>query len=145
MPDAVAAQTAAAERGVELELRSGDHFFDDAPISLLVDRWLCELSAHLGYQVEWQRFRPNFFARAAADFNALESELVGARLQVGTATLRVRSPIGRCVTITYHPAGEPSDPRILRFVAEQRDARMGVYCDVIKPGSVRVGDALTLL
>lgn len=137
-----AATAQAAQRAVEVDLRRSDHFFDDAPISLLVDRWLDDVSQHVGYRVEWERFRPNGFVRAAAEFSQAESDLVDARLQLGTVRLRVRSPIERCVTVTYHPRGDPSDPRILRFLAQQRNTWMGIYCDVLEPGSARVGDPL---
>ena len=144
--DAAGAQACAKERGVAAEVRRGEHFFDDAPISILVDEWLRELDAHVGYNVQWERFRPNFFvrSRASAEPIPLEQTLVGARLQVGTVRLRVRSPIERCVTVTYHPLGETSDPRILRFLAEQRNAWMGIYCDVLEPGIAGVGDPLIL-
>ncbi|MFY9738693.1 MAG: MOSC domain-containing protein [Candidatus Cybelea sp.] len=144
--DAAGAQACAKERGVAVEVRLGEHFFDVAPISILVDEWLRDLDAHVGYNVEWERFRPNFFVRSEANAQPVPSEqtLAGAGLQLGTVRLRVRSPIERCVTITYHPLGETADPRILRFLAEQRDAWMGIYCDVLDPGIARVGDPLIL-
>jgi uncharacterized protein len=140
-----AAIAAAAQRGVDVEVRRGERFFDDAPISLLVDLWLVAVSEHVGFRVEWERFRPNFFVRAAPEFRQTESALADAELQLGTVRLRVRSPIERCVTVTYHPNGEPSDPRILGFLAQRRNAWMGVYCDVLEPGTARVGDALLRL
>jgi uncharacterized protein YcbX len=146
--DAAAAQASAKEHGVAVEVRRGEHFFDSAPISILVDEWLRELGAHVGYAVEWERFRPNFFVRVckgSADPLPLEQTLVDARLQLGTAQLRVRSPIERCVTVNYHPRGEAADPRILQFLATQRDASMGIYCDVLEPGTVRAGDPLICL
>lgn len=142
LSDAGEARAAALDRGVDVELRSGEHFFDDAPISIIVDRWLDDLSTYVGYAVEWERFRPNFFVRAAAGFAATETELVATELRLGTARLRVRAPIGRCVTITYDPHGARSDPRILGFLAEHRGAQMGIYCDVTEPGRVRLGDSL---
>jgi uncharacterized protein len=135
-----AARAAAAARGVGVELQNGEHFFDDAPVSLLVDRWLESLSAHVGYAVEWERFRPNFFVLAAAGFNQEEAALTGDELELGSVLLRVRGPIERCVTPTYHPRGGATDPRILRFLAQQRNTWMGIYCDVVRPGSARVGD-----
>jgi hypothetical protein len=143
--DAQAARALANARGVDVEIRGGDHFFDDAAISLLVDTWLEALNAHVGYAVQWERFRPNFFARSHAGSLPPEEKLVGRQLLLGTARLRVRTPIERCVTITYHPAGEPSDPRVLQFLAQQRNAWMGIYCDVVEPGVARRGDALALL
>jgi uncharacterized protein len=139
------ALSAASARGVDVELRGGEHFFDDAPISILVDRWLEGLSGGLGYAVEWERFRPNFFVRAADGYAQTEEALVDEILQLGTVTLRVRCPIERCVTITYHPQGEPPDPRILGFLAQHRNAWMGIYCDVLEAGIARVGDSLVRL
>jgi uncharacterized protein YcbX len=135
----------AAACGVDVELRLGSRFFDDAPISLLVDRWLDDLNRHIGYHVEWERFRPNFFVRADDGFAQMENDLIGAQLQLGSVRLHVRSPIERCVTTTYHPEGSASDPRILRFLAQERAALMGVYCDVIEPGVARAGDTLARL
>jgi uncharacterized protein len=143
MSSVAVAREAAAERGTDVELERGEHFFDAAPISLLVDRWLDDLSEHVGYAVEWERFRPNFFVRAAPEFELTEEPLTGAELQFGTVRLRVRCPIERCVTPNYHPQGLETDHRILRFLAQQRNTWMGIYCDVITPGVVRVGDKLT--
>ncbi len=140
--DVTQALAAASERGVELDVRSGDRFFDAAPISVLVDRWLGGLSAQVGYAVEWERFRPNFFVLAASDFTGDEDGLRDAELELGTVRLRVREPIERCVTTTYHPRGDASDPEILRYVAQRRNAFMGIYCDVLEPGVVRLGDEL---
>lgn len=132
------------ERGVELERHDGEHFFDDAPVSMLFDHWLAELRAALGYDVEPERFRSNFFVRAAPEFRVGELELPGALLDIGGVRLRVRSPIGRCVTPTYDLHTGVSDPAILRFIAQHRDNRMGIYCDVVTTGAVHVGDAITL-
>jgi uncharacterized protein len=142
--DEASALAAAAQRGVDAEVRRDEHFFDDAPISILVDRWLHDLNEHVGYSVEWERFRPNFFVRAADGFERRESDIVDARLCVGSVRLRVRSPIERCVVTTYHPKGDPSDPRILRYLAEERRAWMGIYCDVLEPGRACVGEDLIM-
>ena len=40
-------------------------------------------------------------------------------------------PIERCVVTTYDPDGGASDPRILRYVAQERKTWMGIYCDVV--------------
>jgi uncharacterized protein YcbX len=135
---------AAAERGAGVSLERDGPFFDDAPVSIIVDRWLDGLSAHVGYRVEWQRFRPNFFVTAAPEFDFDERSLKDRELRLGEVRMRVRAPIGRCVVITYNPEDGTSDSEILRYVAQQRDNTMGIYCDVIDPGTVRVGDVLTL-
>lgn len=135
-------QAAARDAGVEIERLADDRFFDDAPVSIVFDLWLRELSEHVGYAVGPLRFRPNFFAVASPDFSDDETAMPGRTLTVGTATLRVRAPIHRCVVTTYDLHGGPSDPRILRFVAQQRDNAMGIYCDVIEAGIVHIGDRI---
>ncbi len=137
------AHNAAARRGVEVELRDGERFFDAAAISVIVDGWLNDLSRHVGYAVQWQRFRPNFFVTAASDFNLTESALIGTALCVGDVRLTVQAPISRCVVTTYDPHGNGKDPEVLRFIANQRDNIMGIYCDVISAGRVRIGDRVS--
>jgi uncharacterized protein YcbX len=134
----------ARERGVTLRVESGGPFYFDGAISLIFDRWLDDVSAHVGYPVEPERFRPNLFARGTDGFFSAESDLIGRTLAVGSVALHVRKPISRCVVTTYHPRGEASDPRILRFVARERDAKMGVYCDVLRAGTARIGDSVRL-
>ena len=136
---------AARERGVDVST-TGDapHFFDDSPVSIIVDAWLRELSAHMGFDVEPQRFRPNFFIRANGGFTADEAALTGRVLSLGEAVLRVRYPIERCVTTTYDQTTGESNPEVLRYVAQHRSTWMGIYCDVLRAGTVRIGDSLAL-
>jgi uncharacterized protein len=120
-------------------------FFDDAPVSLIVNRWLDDVSAHVGYAVEHQRFRPNFYVEADSGFTLDEATLTGRELQLGEVTLRVRYPIERCVVPTYDLHGGPADSRILRYLAQSRSTWMGIYCDVPRAGIVRIGDSLLLI
>src|SRR5580698_4747937 len=74
----------AHDRGVavDLALDEDERFFDDAPVSIIIDRWLDGLSEHVGYRVEYQRFRPNFFV-AAQGAVPTEAALTGLQLQLG--------------------------------------------------------------
>lgn len=136
----------AANHGVHVAAESGEgHYFDAAPISLLLDAWLEGISTHMGRAVEHQRYRPNLFVRAADRVFFDEAALVGATLRLGDVELRVRKPIKRCVTTTFDLRTGESDPEILRFVAERRGNEMGVYCDVVRAGTARIGDSLELL
>jgi uncharacterized protein len=123
----------------------GEPFVDDAPISLILDRWLDGVSSFAGYRVEWERFRPNFFVEAAEGIELDEGALTGRELQLGEVTLRVRYPIERCVVTTYDLHGGTADPRILRYVAQARSNWMGIYCDVPRAGIARIGDSLELI
>ncbi|HUA09127.1 MAG TPA: MOSC N-terminal beta barrel domain-containing protein [Candidatus Acidoferrales bacterium] len=130
--------------GLRVE-ESEERYFDDAPVSLILDRWLDGISNYVGYRVEWQRFRPNFFAQAEDGIAIDEVALTGRELQIGAVTLRVRYPIERCVVPTYDLQGGEADPRILRYVAQARSNWMGIYCDVPRAGIARIGDSLELI
>ncbi len=134
----------AAAAGVGVELRNDGPFFDSRPVSLLFDRWLGEVEALLGTALDPLRYRPNLFARANGSIPS-ERELVGARLQIGEARLRVVEPNLRCVTTTYDvQTGEPN-PEILRALAQHRENQMGVYCIVETPGGIAIGDAIVAM
>ena len=134
------ARLAAAERGVALEARAGARYFDARPVSMILDRRIAEVERALGRELDPLRWRPNLYARAEIDIS--ESELVGSRIAVGGAILRVVKTISRCVTTTYDQQSGESDPQVLQYVANHRENVMGVYCEVEKPGVVCVGDAL---
>ncbi len=128
-----------------VEHNDDEPFFDDAPVSLILSRWLDGLSSFVGYRVEWERFRPNFYVEALDGIALDEGTLTGRELQLGEVTLRVRYPIERCVVPTYDLHGGEPDPRVLRYVAQARANWMGIYCDVPRAGIARIGDSLELI
>lgn len=135
----------ARERGVGVSVENGRGYFDAAPISLIFDVWLRALREHVGFEVEVARFRPNLEATAVDGFTLLEDDLVGATLDVGSVRLRVIKPIERCVVPTYDLHGGDAEPRVLRFLAQERAATMGVYCEVLRAGTARRGDSVRLV
>ena len=138
------AELLAREKNAEVELRRGDHFFDAAPISIVFDRWVDDVSRGVGRELDFRRWRPNFFAKAAPDFQFKENDLSDCVIEAGTAVLHVLRPILRCAVISYDVnTGEP-DPEVLRYVAQERENIFGIYCEVELAGEVRTGDALRL-
>ncbi len=136
----------AAESEVRVAYRAaeGGHAFDAAPVSLVLDRWIDEVSARVGTALHPLRWRPNFYVRAEPECAYAEPDLVGAVLELGDVVLRVRSTIGRCVTTTYDVETGEHTAEVLDFVSRERNNVMGVYCDVELAGTVRVGDSLRL-
>jgi len=132
------ATAAARERGMVLEEIAGGRFFDDAPVSLLFDRWVDDLAGIVGRALDPQRFRPNFFVTAGGEIPP-EAEMVGATVFLDDVVLRVISTTQRCVVVTYDVETGSSDPEILRALAQHRGATMGVYCSVERPGVVNAG------
>ncbi len=145
--DAAVGIERARERGVEVELatREDEPFFDDAPVSIIVDKWLRGLSAYVGYDVGFERFRPNFFVEGREGFSLTEEAMTGRELALGEVLMRVRYPIERCVVTTYDQQTGESDNEILNYVVRERSTWMGIYCDVLRAGIVRIGDSFSLV
>ncbi len=138
-----AARAIASRAGIDIEARTdAEHYFDARPISLVFDSWLGDVEALVGYALDPLRYRPNIFARAAADFSGREDALVGALLLLGDTALRVVEPIRRCVTTTYDVGSGESDPAVLQTVARHRSNVVGVYCVVERPGTIAPDDPI---
>ena len=74
---------------------------------------------------------------------------LGQRLQVGTAILRFEGHVGRCLVTSRDPeTGEVTMPTLdmLRAYRREVDATeplpFGIYGRVLRPGTVRIGDAI---
>jgi len=75
-----------------------------------------------------------------------EDEWIGARVRVGDAELAPLGDVGRCVVTTRSPDTGQVAYDTLKALANYRREGVterlpfGVYCDVVVPGRVRVGD-----
>lgn len=134
--------------------------FDTAPLSLLSLQTISSLAALVSRagapdqpSLATLRFRPNLVvdvdpaATGGAAFP--EDEWVGRLLQIGEPgrglTVRIDARDQRCVMINVDPATGARDPAILRTVAAERQARLGVYASTVSPGHLAVGDQVMLL
>ena len=54
--------------------------------------------------------------------------------------MRVDQRDERCVMVNVDPQTSERDPGVLRAIAQQREACLGVYGSTVAPGPVRVGD-----
>jgi uncharacterized protein YcbX len=79
-----------------------------------------------------------------------EDEWIGGRVRVGEAVLAPLGDVGRCVTTTRNPdTGEFAFGTLDTLAGYRREGvteplPLGVYCDVVEPGRVRVGDSVAL-
>ena len=85
-----------------------------------------------------RRFRPNVLLEGEG-----EDSLVGSKVTLGEATLKVGMRIERCVMTTRaQTGGIERDLSVLRTIARERDARLAVGALVIDEGTIRLGDTL---
>jgi uncharacterized protein YcbX len=129
---------------VTLAREAGVSHFDAGPVHLVTTASLRWLGALLGPAVDARRFRPNLVVDAPGD-RPVEQAWRGALLRIGAGVeLRVTDPTVRCVMVGFAQPGVEADPRVLRVLAAHAGACFGVYADVVTPGTVALGDAVTL-
>jgi len=74
-----------------------------------------------------------------------EDSWVGRDVRLGEATVRVSHRLGRCVVIDHSPVTGSKDWQGVRTIARTRgpdSVTLGVIAEVLRPGTVRVGDCL---
>jgi MOSC domain-containing protein len=118
------------------ELPGGN--FDDAHILIVNLASVAVLGLEAGMKVDHRRFRANLYVEGIEPDE--EVGWVGRRIRAGDAELEVTSRCERCVVITKDPDTTEAAPELLRLLAERHDESMGVYCQVVRPGRVAVGD-----
>jgi uncharacterized protein YcbX len=119
---------------------------DVQPMSLMSSASLRALGPALGGEVDGRRFRMTITIDGAPAWE--EHGWVGRDVGVGDAVLRVDSLCERCVVTTRDPESGRTDAPVLRALADLRgrdDVTFGLWCDVVTPGPVRVGDPVAPL
>jgi uncharacterized protein YcbX len=113
--------------------------FDDSPVLVVNLSTIAGFALAAGVAVDHRRFRANLYI----DGLEHEEELawVGRRLQAGSAELEVVKRCERCVVITLDPDSTAATPALLRVLTNTSDTCMGLYCRVVRPGQVSVGDS----
>ncbi len=140
----VADPALAAEFGPGVSVIKQDRgVFDTMPLSLLSTQTLACLGRMVGAGLTAGRFRPNLVVDVpGGEFP--EDAWVGRVLRVGGLRMRVDQRDQRCVMVTIDPVTLRRNPAVLRAIARERDARLGVYGSTVEPGRIAVGDPVEL-
>jgi len=130
-------------------------FVDFAPLHLLttstLDR-IAELSP--SGRADLERYRPNVVVRSTVPGFA-ENDWLERNLRIGDdLVLRVIARTPRCAVPTLAHGALPRDPEALRVLARHNRVEpldsldpepcAGVYAQVLRPGRIRIGDAVRL-
>ncbi|MFG5718019.1 MOSC domain-containing protein [Streptomyces murinus] len=129
-------------------------FFDYGTVHLVTTASLRRLQqAYPAGDFAPHRFRPNLVIDLPGGPGFPEDSWPGATLRIGEALFRVTVPTPRCVVPTLRHGELPADPGIMRTVAREHRVPVltlgplscvGVYLDVLEPGTVRTGDPMTM-
>jgi hypothetical protein len=133
--------------GMEIKVESEDQdrvmHRDSAPLHLLTEASIAWLRARLpDVAIDARRFRPNIVIAGVAA-GLVEQEWLGREIAIGDAVIvkAARSTV-RCVMTTQPQAELGAAPEVLRKLAADNAASLGIYAEVLRPGTVEVGDEL---
>jgi uncharacterized protein YcbX len=130
-------------REVCLFRREPEHIgHDDQPVTLMSGASLEALAPELdGTAPDPRRFRMTIAMTGTDAWT--EHGWVGQKVAIGEAILSVIGPVPRCVVTTRNPDSGVTDVRVLHALARLRgknDITFGVWCDIIRPGRIHIGD-----
>jgi uncharacterized protein len=130
-------------KDVQLVARDEDEVGgDDGPVTLVGAGSVDALGEHLGAEVGSRRFRMTITVAGAGPW----AEHGWGEVSVGDALLRVAAPTVRCVVTTRDPDTGERDHPVTRALAQlhgKDHVECGVWCDVLRPGRVAVGDPVS--
>ncbi|MFJ8210214.1 MOSC domain-containing protein [Streptomyces sp. NPDC096033] len=129
-------------------------FFDFGRVHLVTTNSLRSLRrTHPAGDFDPLRFRPNLVVDLPGGPGFPEDSWQGGTLRIGPALFRVVVPTPRCVVPNLGHGELPPDAGIMRAVAREhrvpvldlgRLSCVGVYLEVLEPGTVRTGDEVTV-
>ncbi len=130
-------------RRVHLFKREPEHLgTDDEPVTLMSEASLRALAPEFnGTAPDSRRFRMTITITGTDAW--AEHGWGGQKVSIGDVILRVIAPVPRCVVTTRNPDSGATDARILHALARLRgkdDITFGVWCEILRPGRVQVGD-----
>lgn len=136
-PEALALVKRAAGDDAWLEASDEHDRFDVLPLLVATD------GAVAAFGRDVRRLRPNILIGGVNDLD--ERDWPGAELHVGSLVVRLDSLRGRCPMTTVDPDTLERDPEVLRDIGRRFRGRLALNADVARPGTIAVGDPVTLL
>ncbi|MCZ6702807.1 MAG: MOSC domain-containing protein, partial [Ignavibacteria bacterium] len=123
-------------------------FFDLAIIHVLTTSTIDKLrSLYPQGRFEVRRFRPNMVVNTISEEPSfIEDEWIGKTLAIGDdVLLKITDHCPRCVMTTLAQGDLPKDTGILRTAAQNNNANVGVYANIVKGGAIKCDDEVRIL
>jgi uncharacterized protein YcbX len=117
--------------------------YERAAVHLVTTASLAELDAlcRRSSRIDVRRFRPNIVVRTPPRTEGCpELDWIDRQLRIGSATLRVTAPCGRCTFPTLAQPGLAADSHILRAIGTELGGHFGALCEVDVPGTMSTAD-----
>jgi uncharacterized protein YcbX len=127
----------AAGADASLEAYDGLERFDILPLLVATD------GAVAAFGRDIRRLRPNILIGGVDGMD--ETTWEGSELHIGEARIFLDSLRGRCPMTTVDPDTLERDPEVLRDIGRRFGGRLALNAEVLRPGTIRVGDVVTLV
>src|SRR4051812_13234954 len=140
-----------AERfGSGLELMKLNHgIFDEGAVSVISPATIAGISREAGLDLDRRRFRANIVVETERGELFLEDEWVGRMLVFGDGDAATAVSVTmrdlRCKMVNIDPETGEQDARVMKTIVRLSKNYAGVYATVVRSGTVRVGDRVTLV
>lgn len=143
--------------GSEVELMNLKHgIFDEAAISVIGLATIAGIgrAAAVGDDLDRRRFRANIAVETESSEPFLEDAWIGGTLVFGVSeppavaggpAVNVTMSDVRCVMINLDPDTAEKDARVMKTVVRLNQNNAGVYATVVRTGTIRVGDRVSLV
>lgn len=143
-PDAPARLRAAFGVALTPRTESDVPHFDDAPLHLVTTSSLAAAAAAAGGGVmDARRSRANVVVDTGDEPGWVEDGWLGRELALGPdLVVRVTEPMPRCVMVDMTHRGAQEGPSVLKALGSH-GVELGVMAEVVRPGRIAVGDAVT--
>jgi hypothetical protein len=136
-PEALALVKSAAGEDAWLEATDVASRFDVLPLLIATDGAVALFSRDV------RRLRPNLLIGGVEGMD--EASWPGAELHIGETIVRIDSRRSRCPMTTVDPDTLTRDPDVLRDIGRRFDGRLALNADVVRGGTIHVGDSVTLI
>jgi len=120
-----------------LEAYDGVERFDILPLLVATDGAVATFGRDI------RRLRPNILIGGVPGMD--ETRWPGRELHIGDAVVRLDSLRGRCPMTTVDPDTLERDPEVLKDIGRRFGGRLALNADVLRPGTIRVGDPVKLV
>ena len=120
-----------------LEAYDGLERFDVLPLLVATD------GAVAAFGRDVRRLRPNILISGVEGMG--EIDWPKADLHIGEAVVHLDSLRGRCPMTTVDPDTLERDPEVLRDIGRRFGGRLALNAEVLRPGTVHVGDEVRLV
>ena len=136
-PEVLERVRAAAGRDATLARFDGLERFDVLPLLVATD------GAVASFGRDVRRLRPNIVIDGVDGME--ETGWPGAELHIGDAVIALDSRRGRCPMTTVDPDTLAVDREVLKDILRRFEGKLALNADVLRPGTVRVGDPVRLV